>query len=322
MAPETILQLKTVDKRFRIRHAGRWQWLQAVRHVDLEVHAGEVHGIVGESGSGKSTVARVAARLYKPDGGQIYWQNQEVTHLREKALRPMRRQIQMVFQDPYSSLNPRQKVSSALQEPLIVHHHGDKSARLAAVITMLEQVGLSRSALGKYPHQFSGGQRQRICIARALMLHPHMVVLDEAVSALDVSVQAQILALLERLRLEYELAYLFISHDLEVIRLVADRVSVMYAGSIVETGPVEAIYNQPRHPYTLCLLDARPGKGTDNSSNVRTANRRVATEDGCPFATRCDRTDDLCSRRPDWQGSAQHLYRCHHPLSVKAEPDT
>ena len=253
-----MLRLENITKTFEYRSAGRKQILRAVDNVSVEVRPGEVHGIVGESGSGKSTLARVATRLYTPEQGRIWWQDRDITHMSERELRPLRSFIQMVFQDPFSSLNPRMRVGAILREPLLVHKRGSVQEQQAACAAMLERVGLESADLDKYPHQFSGGQRQRICIARALMLRPQIVVADEAVSALDVSIQAQILALMQELKRDFGLAYLFITHDLEVVRLIADRITVMQNGKVVESGTVDAIFNNPREDYTRKLLTSRP----------------------------------------------------------------
>ncbi len=253
-----VLRLQDISKSFRVRKAGSWEQLHAVQKVSLQVTPGKVHAIVGESGSGKSTLARTAIRLYNADEGRIFWGDQDITDLPEHKLRPLRGHIQMVFQDPYSSLNPRQKIATALMEPLIVHKIGSPQDRQERCVHMLERVGLSGDILSKYPHEFSGGQRQRICIARALMLKPKIVIADEAVSALDVSIQAQILALMQDLQKEFNLAYLFITHDLEVVKLIADTITVMQHGKVVEESETEALFNNPTTTYTQRLLDSRP----------------------------------------------------------------
>lgn len=253
-----MLRLESITKTFEYRSGGRRHLLRAVDDVSLQLLPGEVHGIVGESGSGKSTLARVATRLYRPDQGHIWWNDRDITHLSEGELRPLRGFIQMVFQDPFSSLNPRMRVGAILQEPLIVHRRGSAAEQKSACAAMLERVGLEPADAVKYPHQFSGGQRQRICIARALMLRPQIVVADEAVSALDVSIQAQILALMQELKRDFGLSYLFITHDLEVVRLIADRITVMQNGRVVESGSVTDIFQNPQQDYTRTLLTSRP----------------------------------------------------------------
>ncbi|RMH51056.1 MAG: ABC transporter ATP-binding protein [Zetaproteobacteria bacterium] len=231
----------------------------AVDGISLTLHEGETVALVGESGCGKSTTARLILRLLTPDAGRIFWRGEEVTRLSARRLRPLRRRVQMVFQDPFASLNPRMTIEGSVAEGLRVHHPGlGRAQRRARVAEMLQACGLDADCMGRYPHQFSGGQRQRIGIARALIVRPDALVLDEPVSALDVSVQAQILNLLRALQRQYGLAYLFISHDLAVVRHIADRILVMRAGRIVEEGETDALFARPAHPYTRTLLAAMP----------------------------------------------------------------
>jgi peptide/nickel transport system ATP-binding protein len=237
------------------RHIGD---IRAVDGVSLEIRPGETLGLVGESGCGKSTVGRAIMRLYKPTDGRIVFDGQDITTLGEGQLRPLRRRIQIVFQDPYSSLNPRHSVSRIVGEPLRVHGLANRRQAAGRVRDLLEIVGLPRDAGGRYPHEFSGGQRQRIGIARALALNPDFVVCDEPVSALDVSIQAQILNLLENLQGDFNLTYLFIAHDLAVVKHISDRIAVMYLGIIVEVSPADELYDNPLHPYTISLLSAVP----------------------------------------------------------------
>jgi peptide/nickel transport system ATP-binding protein len=237
------------------RHVGD---IRAVDGVSLEIRRGETLGLVGESGCGKSTVGRAIMRLYKPTDGRIVFDGQDITSLGEGQLRPLRRRIQIVFQDPYSSLNPRHSVSRIVGEPLRVHGLANRRQAAGRVRDLLEIVGLPRDAGGRYPHEFSGGQRQRIGIARALALNPDFVVCDEPVSALDVSIQAQILNLLETLQGDFNLTYLFIAHDLAVVKHISDRIAVMYLGIIVEVSPADELYDNPLHPYTISLLSAVP----------------------------------------------------------------
>jgi peptide/nickel transport system ATP-binding protein len=237
------------------RHVGD---IRAVDGVSLEIRRGETLGLVGESGCGKSTVGRAIMRLYKPTDGRIVFDGQDITSLGEGQLRPLRRRIQIVFQDPYSSLNPRHSVSRIVGEPLRVHGLANRRQAAGRVRDLLEIVGLPRDAGGRYPHEFSGGQRQRIGIARALALNPDFVVCDEPVSALDVSIQAQILNLLENLQGDFNLTYLFIAHDLAVVKHISDRIAVMYLGIIVEVSPADELYDNPLHPYTISLLSAVP----------------------------------------------------------------
>jgi len=238
------------------RHVGD---VRAVDDVSLEIHRGETLGLVGESGCGKSTVGRALLRLYKPTGGRIVFDGRDITDAGEGELRPLRRRMQMIFQDPFASLNPRHSVGRLIAEPLRVHDLA-ASAREARtrVRELLEIVGLPQDSAGRYPHEFSGGHRQRIGIARAVAVNPDFIVADEPVSALDVSIQAQIINLLEELQDEYDLTYLFIAHDLAVVRHISDRIAVMYLGSIVEVSPAEELYDNPLHPYTISLLSAVP----------------------------------------------------------------
>jgi peptide/nickel transport system ATP-binding protein len=237
------------------RHIGD---VKAVDGVSLDIQRGETLGLVGESGCGKSTVGRAILRLYEPTAGRIVFDGQEITLLGEAALRPLRRRMQMIFQDPYSSLNPRHSVGRMISEPMRVHGLGSRRSAGARVRELLETVGLPADAASRYPHEFSGGQRQRIGLARALALNPDFIVCDEPVSALDVSIQAQIINLMENLQREFDLTYLFIAHDLAVVRHISDRIAVMYLGTIVEVSPAEELYDNPLHPYTISLLSAVP----------------------------------------------------------------
>ena len=232
--------------------------IKAVDDVSLSIERGETLGLVGESGCGKSTVGRAILRLYEPTDGTIVFDGRDITHLKEAELRPIRRRMQMIFQDPFASLNPRHSVGRIVGEPLRVHNLMNRKEAARRVGELLEIVGLPRDAATRYPHEFSGGQRQRIGLARALSLNPDFIVCDEPVSALDVSIQAQIINLLELLQREFDLTYLFIAHDLAVVRHISDRVAVMYLGRIVEISPSDELYANPMHPYTISLLSAIP----------------------------------------------------------------
>ena len=237
------------------RHVGD---IKAVDDVSLEIRRGETLGLVGESGCGKSTVGRAILRLYEPTAGRVVFDGQDITHLKETELRPLRRRMQMVFQDPFASLNPRHSVGRIVGEPLRVHGISSRREAATRVGELLEIVGLPLDAAARYPHEFSGGQRQRIGLARSLSLNPDFIVCDEPVSALDVSIQAQIINLLEALQRDFDLTYLFIAHDLAVVRRISDRIAVMYLGSIVEISPSDELYANPLHPYTISLLSAVP----------------------------------------------------------------
>jgi peptide/nickel transport system ATP-binding protein len=275
--------------------------LIAVNGVDFEVAAGETLAVVGESGSGKSTIARAVMRLVEPQAGSIRLDGEELAGLTGAALRRVRPKLQMVFQDPYSSLDPSKLIRDVVGEPLIVHGRAAGAALDRRVLDLLEQVGLGEYHLDRYPYEFSGGQRQRIAIARAIALEPQLLVLDEAVSALDVSTQNQILNLLEDLRRERGMAYLFISHDLGVVQHIADRVAVTYLGRIVETGPAERIFAKPAHPYTQALLAAVPVP--DPVAQRRRRHQPLsgdipsplAPPPGCPFHTRCPHAMPVCA---------------------------
>jgi oligopeptide transport system ATP-binding protein len=274
--------------------------LRAVDRLSLSIAPGEVVGLVGESGSGKTTVGRAILRLLEPTGGSIWFEGTDITHLDKSALRPLRRRMQMIFQDPYSSLNPSLKVRDIIEEAFVIYGIGTRRDRHERAVALLDRVGLPADAMERYPHEFSGGQRQRIGIARALAVAPVFVVADEPVSALDVSVQAQVLNLLLDLQRSLGLAMLFIAHDLAVVQYVSDRVVVMYLGRVMEVAPAEVIYRSPRHPYTVALLEAVPEPDP-------TARRPLAglpgempspfaPPSGCVFRTRCRFVEEACAR--------------------------
>jgi oligopeptide/dipeptide ABC transporter ATP-binding protein len=268
----------------------------AVNDLSFDLARGETLAIVGESGSGKSTTARLAMRLLDANAGQVMWAGEDVSTLSGKDLRKKRKHLQMVFQDPFASLNPKMKIVDTVAEGLRVHQpHLSNAERRLKVAETLQLCGLGEQALDRYPHQFSGGQRQRIGIARALIVEPEVLVLDEPVSALDVSVQAQILNLLKQLQAEKGLAYLFISHDLSVVQHISNRVMVMFAGHVVEEGDIEDVFNHPKHPYTKSLLDAKPISHPNqrNDEDVLALDEGVAAE-GCAFALRCPFAKDDC----------------------------
>jgi len=324
---ETVLLRATdVVKNFTLRskQSGSRIIVQAVAGVSLEVRRGETLGIVGESGCGKSTLARCLVQLMPVTSGHVEFNGVEITGLSRRQLRPHRRQMQLVFQDPYSSLNPRRRVGDIVAEPLRINKYGDDEVVQTRVDELLRIVGLDPASVNRYPHEFSGGQRQRIGIARALALNPSLVVADEPVSALDVSVQAQVLNLMADLQSELSLTYLFIAHDLGVVRHVSDRVGVMYLGEIVELGDAETLYERPLHPYTEALLSVVP-ELDDGTHPVR--ERIVLTGDvpnpsdkpsGCPFHPRCPVAQDRCTtEKPVLVELAPgRSVACHFPRNV------
>ncbi len=311
MTPQEVLRVDGLSRHFATR-AGV---IRAVDGVSFHLSAGETLGLVGESGCGKSTLARTVVRLLDPTAGRVLFDGRDVTRVRGRELRALRRDLQIVFQDPYASLNPRMRAGQIISRPLRVQGRYSGPGRVAE---LLELVGLDAAAAGRFPHEFSGGQRQRIGIARALALEPRVLVLDEPVSALDVSVRAQIVSLLDRVQRELGLAYLFIAHDLAVVRQLADRVAVMYLGHIVELAPVEALYSRPTMPYTQALLSAVPVPDPD----VRARRERIRlTGDvpspvnppsGCRFRTRCWKAQEICAlEEPPLVQHAGTLSACH-----------
>ncbi len=332
---QNILKVKGLCKHFPVYARGLVRRVEsvvkAVDDVSLELERGRTLGLVGESGCGKTTTCRSVLRALKPTSGQVYLKTNDhyvnLAELKSKQLRPLRRQMQMIFQDPFSSLNPRMTVGQIVGEPLVIHKIAKSSERKDRVAEMLNKVGLKSEHALRYPHAFSGGQRQRIGIARALILKPSLVVCDEAVSALDVSVQAQIINLLEDMQEEFELAYLFVAHDLSVVQHICDRVAVMYAGSIVEIGPTEEIFTHPRHPYTQALLAAVPYPNPDKKITFTLTGEPVDLADipeGCSFAPRCPKKFDVCPiQKPQLLKSgldtevACHLY--HSPEHKRSE---
>ncbi|MCM3726369.1 dipeptide ABC transporter ATP-binding protein [Neobacillus cucumis] len=316
---ELLLEVNGLKKYFPITGGlfGRKQGeVKAVDDVSFYVKKGETLGIVGESGCGKSTTGRLLMRLLEASEGKIVFEDKEITSMSKNELRKTRRDIQMVFQDPYASLNPRHSIEQILEEPLIVHGIGTKEERKKQVREMLEVVGLSSYHAKRYPHQFSGGQRQRIGIAKALMTKPKLIIADEPVSALDVSIQAQVLNLMKDIQNEFQLTYIFIAHDLGVVRHISDRVGVMYLGRLIELADSEQLYQNPSHPYTKALLSAVPIPDPDLKKETILIDGEIPSPanppSGCAFHTRCSQVMDICkTTRPkehDWNG---HFVACH-----------
>ncbi|MFQ3573254.1 MAG: ABC transporter ATP-binding protein [Thermodesulfovibrionales bacterium] len=297
-----ILKVENLSRYFHIGHGlwGKKTTIKAVDGVNFSVQKNEVFALVGESGCGKSTVAKLILRLLPATSGRIFFHSTDISGLKGKELMSFRRSVQVVFQDPFASLNPRMKIYDILSEPLIVHKIGNRSRQREIILDILGKVGLSEDILNRYPHEFSGGQRQRICIARALVLYPQFIIADEPLSSLDVSIQAQIINLFFQLKEEFHLSMLFISHDLNVINYISDRVAVMYMGKIVEIGSTEDVYNKPLHPYTRLLISSAP-KINKDTETIPTTSHDVTTvlsePDGCAFEPRCKEAREICKRQ-------------------------
>jgi oligopeptide/dipeptide ABC transporter ATP-binding protein len=303
---EPLLQVKDLVMHFPVRSRGivarTVGYVQAVDGISFDIEPGQALGLVGESGCGKTTTGRLVTRLQKPTSGQIIFEGQDIAKAPPRALKPLRRDIQMIFQDPYTSLNPRQTVGEIVGAPLAIHKLVPASKRLARVQEMLEIVGLNPEHYNRYPHEFSGGQRQRIGIARALTLQPKLLVADEPVSALDVSIQAQVINLMQDLQREFNISFLFIAHDLAIVRYFCPEIAVMYLGKIVEKAPREELYSNPRHPYTKALLSAAPDVAQAAIGGRRERIRLVGDvpspinpPSGCRFRTRCWKAQDICA---------------------------
>ena len=321
MKTETLLDVNRLQVYFPIKRGLMKKTVghvHAVEEISFSVGRREVFALVGESGCGKSTTGRAILRLIEPTGGEVLFEGENLGALTEEQMRQKRRDMQLIFQNPYSSLNPRMNVWKLLSEPLKVHGLGTDEEIRGRVMEMLERIGMTEDQLERYPHQFSGGQKQRISIARALITHPSFVVADEPVSALDVSIQAQILNLMMELQQEMELSLLFISHDLNVVRHISNRVGVMYLGSLMEVGETEEVYRHPAHPYTRALLSAVPSHDPLNKSKHIVLEGDVpnpaSPPSGCPFHTRCPACSAECKKqKPELREvSPGHLAACHH----------
>ncbi len=335
-ASDTLLTVSGLTKHFPVNRGiifrRRVGLVRSVDDVSFDVARGETLGIVGESGCGKTTTARMLTRLIEPTAGQIIFDGRDITHLRAGAMRPLRREVQMIFQDPYSSLNPRHTVGSIVSAPFRLQKVKTEKGTKKSVQELLELVGLNPEHYNRYPHEFSGGQRQRIGIARTLALRPKLIVADEPVSALDVSIQAQVVNLLDDLQSELGLTYVIIAHDLSVIRHVANRVAVMYLGNLVELASREDLYKRPRHPYTVALLSAvplpEPAKRTAEGGRERRERVRLVGDvpsplnppPACRFHTRCWKAQEVCRTEPPplRELAPGHQVACHFPENTPA----
>ena len=318
---ENLIEVKNLCKYFP---AGKKRTLKAVDNVSLTIAKGETLGLVGESGCGKTTCGRTILKLYPQTSGQIFFDGQEVSNIKGKALLNFKKRAQMIFQDPYSSLDPRMTIAEIISEGMTVHNHMTNQEKQEKVNELLGKVGLTEDYANRFAHELSGGQRQRIGIARALAVEPEFIVCDEPISALDVSIQAQIINLLIKLQKENHLTYLFISHDLSVVRHISDRVGIMYLGSMVELGSSQAIFGQPLHPYTKALISAIPEADPDAEKR----RKRIPLEgevpspidppSGCKFRPRCAYATDKCAQEiPAWEEAAPgHFVACHHWRNV------
>ena len=327
---DPLLTVKGLEKHFPITKGLLRRQVGAVRAVDgisFDVYKGETLGLVGESGCGKSTTGRLITRLLEPSGGEISFDGRNIAHLRQGQLRPLRKDMQMIFQDPFSSLNPRHTVGTIVGAPFRIQNVKTEHGIKRAVQDLLKLVGLSPEHYNRYPHEFSGGQRQRIGIARTLALRPKLIVADEPVSALDVSIQAQVVNLLDDLQTEFDLTYVFIAHDLSVVRHISDRVAVMYLGKVMEIAERDTLYASPRHPYTVALMSAVPVP--DASRRDKAQRSRVLLQgdvpspvnppSGCRFRTRCWKAQDICAREeplliPREGDPVTHQTACHFPV--------
>jgi oligopeptide/dipeptide ABC transporter ATP-binding protein len=320
-----FFKISKINKTFSIKNTGFFkknQPLHALQNINLEIKKGEVLGLVGESGSGKSTLAKILVGLLKPNSGNFSFGEFHSDQMSTSDWQNYRSKVTMVFQDPYSSLNPRLSVEQILSEPLVIHRdklHSSGIDKGKTINQILDSVGLPAAAINRFPHEFSGGQRQRIGIARALILRPELIILDEPISALDVSIQAQIINLLIDLKEEYKLSYLFIAHDLEVVAHLSQMIAVLYLGKIMETGTVETVFNNPRHPYTRALLESVPALGSNSTFKPIQGEipSPINPPTGCYFHPRCQLKKDLCSQEAPTPGKSEDNVHCHFPLNSK-----
>jgi oligopeptide/dipeptide ABC transporter ATP-binding protein len=317
---DLLLDVRGLKKYFTVSGgflSGRHTVVKALDGIHLKIYSGETLGLVGESGCGKSTMGRLIMRLEKPTEGEIFFHGENILGYSGKLLKNFRRRVQIIFQDPYASLNPRRTAEDIIGEPFIIHRLSGRNEQKEKVSQLMEVVGLSKEQVGRYPHEFSGGQRQRICIARAIAIKPELIVADEPVSALDVSIQAQILNLLKDLQRDFGLTYLFISHDLSVVRHMSDRIAVMYLGKIVELAENSEIYERPMHPYTRALISAVPAPDPSRKRKKKILNSDIPTPlnppGGCAFHPRCPDKIDICDKADPALKNRDdgHFVACH-----------
>lgn len=317
-----LLEVKNLKKDFPVKRGflqiGKKKLsVKAVNDVSFNIYEGETYGLVGESGCGKSTVGRTLLRLIEPSDGQVFYNGQDILTASKKDMLNVRQEVQMVFQDPYSSLNPRKRIGKIVEEPLVIHKMGVADERSDVVMETLSKVGLQLEHYYRYPHEFSGGQRQRIGLARALVLNPKLLIMDEPVSALDVSIQSQVINLLKKLQKDMSLGYLFISHDMSVVRYMADRVGVMYLGELVEEAPTDELFAHPMHPYTKALLSSVPSPNIEQKKEQIVLKGELPSPmdppSGCKFHTRCPFAESECKQRvPEKHKITEnHYVACH-----------